>query len=338
MGAYSLMRQLLFKFEAESAHRLTLSIAAAIDSLGLLKKIYPRHDHPVEVMGLRFPNPVGIAAGFDKNGEYINLLNSIGFGFVELGTVTPRSQVGNPAPRLFRLKEFEAIINRMGFNNKGVDVLLENVLSLKSKPIVGINIGANKDSEADKRIDDYIFCLRKVYAHADYVVINISSPNTKGLRDLQRIDELSPLLINLGREWKKLKDSLRKETPLVVKIAPDLEDEEIRSIAGILLENEVHGVIATNTTISRKEVVDHKHASEIGGLSGKPLYARSLEVVRVLRDSLGGEIPIIGCGGILSGADARSFKMSGADCVQIYTGLVYKGPKLISECVDAWKV
>lgn len=304
----------------------------------MLKRLYQRHDKPLEVMGLRLPNPVGLAAGFDKNGEYVGLLGSLGFGFIELGTVTPRSQAGNARPRLFRLKEFEAVINRMGFNNKGVDFLLENLSSMSSRPIVGINIGANRDSVSEQRLNDYLFCLQQVYEEADYVVVNISSPNTKGLRDLQRADELGPLLRGLCGEWRKLRDLKRKETPIVVKIAPDLGVDEIRSIAELLLENSVHGVIATNTTISREGVVSHEFSSEAGGLSGRPVHQRSLEVVRVLTECLEGAIPIIGCGGILSGEDARAFQVAGASCVQLYTGMIYRGPGLIAECVDAWGV
>lgn len=337
MDIYSIIRPLIFTMDAELAHRVTLTAANIVNSLGLLKIMFPRHNHPVQIMGLEFPNPVGLAAGFDKNGEYISLLSSLGFGFIELGTVTPRSQIGNPTPRLFRLEEYQAVINRMGFNNKGVDFLLENLVSKgKHRPIIGINIGTNKDTEFSKRVEDYLYCLKRVYSQADYVVINISSPNTPGLRDLQQIEELNPLLVRISKEWGKLRDNLRKETPLVVKIAPDLADEEIRSLAGILLENEIHGVIATNTTISRQSVKEHRYSSENGGLSGKPLQSRSLEVVKLLYECLDGAIPIIGCGGILSGDDAALYKAAGASCVQLYTGLVYRGPRLISECVDSW--
>ena len=323
--------------DAESAHRFMLAGAAFGNRLGLLSFLYPRQSHPVQVMGLDFPNPVGLAAGFDKNGDYINLLAALGFGFIELGTVTPKSQLGNPAPRLFRLEDCQAIINRMGFNNRGVEVLVQNLKSVKHRPIIGINIGANKDSVGIKRTEDYVHCLNYVFGEADYIAVNISSPNTPGLRDLQQINELSPLLVTLRKEWLKLRDLRKKEPPLVIKIAPDLDDNDIQSLADLLLENGIHGVVATNTTIARPGVEGHRFSLESGGLSGKPLKARSLEVVRILKKCLGSAIPIIGCGGIFSADDASSYQDAGANCVQIYTGMIYRGPGLISECVRVWK-
>lgn len=336
IDAYSLIRPLAFALDAESAHKTVLKLSSISSTLGILKCMFPKCVLPVEIMGLTFDNPVGLAAGFDKDGNYIQLLSELGFGFIEIGTVTPKAQIGNPKPRLFRLKEFEAVINRMGFNNSGVDALFENVEKRKINTPLGINIGANKDTPSEKRVDDYLICLEKVYPVADYITVNISSPNTPGLRNLQQSEELNPLLKSIRAGWIKLKDMHKKEIPLLVKIAPDLNDDDIRSAAHLFLEHKVSGVIATNTTISREKVSSHPFAKEQGGLSGKPLKERSLQVVRILKDSLRGEIPLIGCGGIVCGEDASDFKHAGANCIQLYSGLVYKGPKLIRECVDSW--
>ncbi len=286
-------------------------------------------------MGIRFPNPVGLAAGLDKNGEYIDALSRLGFGFIEVGTVTPRPQPGNPRPRLFRLAAAGALINRLGFNNDGVDRLVENVQRARYRGVLGINIGKNADTPLERAADDYIACLRKVYPLATYVTVNISSPNTRDLRQLQGGAELDALLAALKAEQRRLADAHGKHVPLAVKIAPDLDAEQIETIAGLLRRHQVEAAIATNTTTSRDGVAGLAHAGEAGGLSGAPVAQFSTRVIQELSRALRGEIPVIGVGGIMSGADARTKIGAGASLVQIYTGLVYRGPHLARECIEA---
>jgi dihydroorotate dehydrogenase len=288
-------------------------------------------------MGLQFSNPVGLAAGLDKNGAYIDALASLGFGFIEIGTVTPRPQPGNPEPRLFRLPQAQGIINRMGFNNDGVDALIHNVQQAKFKGILGINIGKNFDTPVEHAADDYLICLRKVYWYASYITVNISSPNTKNLRQLQEKSALNDLLSTLKQEQKILADKHSKYTPIVLKIAPDLEAEQIAEIAELLLKHQVDGVIATNTTLSRAGVEGLPHAAEAGGLSGAPVREKSTSVIQQLSKLLGDAIPIIGVGGILSGQDALEKMHAGASLVQLYSGLIYRGPALVREAASVLK-
>jgi dihydroorotate dehydrogenase len=284
-------------------------------------------------MGLAFPNPVGLAAGLDKNAAYIDALAAFGFGFIEVGTVTPRPQPGNPRPRLFRIVEREAIINRMGFNNVGVDRLVENVRRARYRGILGINIGKNFDTPIERAADDYLACLEKVHPYASYVTVNVSSPNTKNLRQLQQADELGDLLAQLARRRDQLDKAAQRRVPLAVKIAPDLDDEQIAAIARLVERHGIDAVIATNTTVSRKGVEGLPHAEEAGGLSGAPVRAASTAVVRKVANALGGRVPVIGVGGILSATDAQEKLAAGAALVQVYTGLVYRGPGLVREIV-----
>jgi len=333
---YALLRPALFQLDTETAHHLTLSSLNAAYSLGLSGLIAPRiPDDPRTVMGLTFPNPVGLAAGLDKNGDCINGLAALGFGFIEIGTITPLPQAGNPSPRLFRLPPAQAIINRMGFNNDGVDKLVSNVQRAKFKGILGINIGKNAVTPIENAADDYLICLRKVYAHASYVTVNISSPNTKNLRQLQDENELNKLLSLLKSEQQKLADLHGKYVPIALKIAPDMETEQITQIARLLTQHGIDGVIATNTTISREGVEHLKHGAETGGLSGAPVRDKSTAVIRQLAHALDGALPIIGVGGILNGADAAEKIAAGATLVQIYSGLIYRGPALIGESCAA---
>jgi len=327
---------LLFLLDAEAAHGLTLPsfrLAHRLGLSGLPGKTLP--GTPVKAMGLEFPNPVGLAAGFDKNAEYIDLFAAFGFGFLEVGTVTPRPQPGNPRPRLFRIVEAHAIINRMGFNNCGVERFVRNVHAARFDGILGINIGKNFDTPIERAADDYLICMRAVYPVAGYIAVNISSPNTKDLRQLQRGGELEGLLAAIDREGRSLARKHKRRVPVAVKIAPDLDDAAIDAIAERLAAHDVDAVIATNTTVSRAGVKGLRHADEAGGLSGAPLRARSTAVMRKLAAALDGAIPIIGVGGILSGADARAKVDAGASLVQLYTGLVYRGPALVSEAVQA---
>ena len=334
MNAYSIFRPLLFRLDPENAHRVTLKLIKLIHLSGLSRLVTgPGDTKPVTVMGLEFKNPVGLAAGLDKNGDYIDALAALGFGFIEIGTVTPRSQPGNPKPRLFRLPEHRAIINRMGFNNAGIDHLLEQVKKSKYEGILGINIGKNFDTPIANAAEDYLIGLRKAYPLADYITINISSPNTTNLRKLQQGNEIRNLISALKEEQKNLHQSHHKYVPLVVKIAPDLTNDEIIHIAKLLLEFEIDGVIATNTTIDRKMVEGHPLAGETGGLSGAPLKERSTAVVKALSTELKGKIPIIAAGGISDGAGAKDKLNAGASLVQIYTGLIYQGPNLIGDII-----
>jgi dihydroorotate dehydrogenase len=333
---YPLARAHLFRMDAEDAHHLTLRMLGAAGRAGLagmLAKHVP--DSPRNVMGITFRNPVGLAAGLDKDGASIDGLAGLGFGFIEVGTVTPRAQPGNPRPRIFRLPEAEALINRMGFNNGGVDQFVENVQAARYNGVLGLNIGKNADTPIERAADDYLYCLERVYPFASYVTINISSPNTKNLRQLQGADELDSLLGALKEKQQRLSDLHGKLVPLALKIAPDLDDEQIKAIAATLLRHRIDGVIATNTTLSRTAVTGLKHGDEAGGLSGRPVFDASNEVIRKLRAEVGIEVPIIGVGGIFSGADARAKLAAGASLVQLYTGLIYRGPALVTECVEA---
>ncbi len=332
---YCLARSLLFSLDPETAHDLTLHALARAGRLARLATPAPVPCTPRRVMGLSFPNPVGLAAGFDKNGSAIDGLAALGFGFVEVGTVTPRPQPGNPRPRLFRLPEAQGIINRMGFNNHGVDALIENVKRAEYKGVLGINIGKNFDTPIENAADDYLTCLRKVYPHASYVTVNISSPNTKNLRALQGADELDALLGALKAEQQQLADAHGKYVPLALKIAPDLDAEQIVAIADLLVRHKIDGVIATNTTLSREGVAHLPHGNEAGGLSGAPVREMSTAVIRALHENLRGALPIIGVGGIVSGADAREKVEAGASLVQLYSGLIYRGPALVAECLRA---
>ena len=341
---YSLLRPLLFRLDPETAHHLTLGGLKTAHALGLSGLVARRPaDDPRTVMGLTFPNPVGLAAGLDKNGDCIAGLAALGFGFIEIGTVTPLPQPGNPRPRLFRLPQAQGIINRMGFNNDGVDRLIENVKRADYRGILGINIGKNAATPIEKAADDYLICLRKVYAHASYVTVNISSPNTKNLRQLQGGDELDALLAQLKTEQLKLADTHGKYVPIALKIAPDLDAGQIKQIAALLTKHRIDGVIATNTTLSREGVEHLPHGAETGGLSGAPVRDKSTAVIRALAAELqacaeqgrGSALPIIGAGGILSGADAAEKINAGAALVQVYSGLIYRGPALVGECCAA---
>ena len=339
---YSLLRPLLFRLDPETAHHLTLGGLKAAHSFGLGSLIAKRPpDDPRIVMGLTFPNPVGLAAGLDKNGDCIDGLAALGFGFIEIGTVTPLPQPGNPRPRLFRLPQAGAIINRMGFNNDGVDALVANVQRADYRGIpghtgiLGINIGKNAATPIEKAADDYLICLRKVYAHASYVTVNISSPNTRNLRQLQDEGALDNLLSQLKTEQHRLADAHGKYVPIAVKIAPDMESEQIAQIARLLTQHRMDGVIATNTTLSREGVENLPHGTETGGLSGAPLREKSTAVIRQLAAELQGALPIIGVGGILSGADAAEKIEAGAALVQLYSGLIYRGPALVGEACAA---
>lgn len=329
---YRIVRPLLFLLDAERAHHLTLQWLQAVHQLGLCSlSPAPSACRLRRVMGLDFPNPVGLAAGLDKNGAYIDALAALGFGFIEVGTVTPRPQPGNPRPRLFRLLAARGIINRFGFNNEGVDALVENVKRARYRGILGINIGKNSDTPNDRAEEDYLTCLRKVYPHASYVTVNISSPNTKNLRQLQERGALASLLAALKQEQTALAVHHGKHVPLVLKIAPDLDAGQIAEIADLLRRNRFDGVIATNTTLAREGVEGLPHAAQPGGLSGAPLRERATTVVRQLSRELAGEIPIIGAGGILCGEDAAEKIGAGASLVQVYSGLIYRGPVLVRE-------
>ena len=334
-GVYTRIRPLVFTLPPEAAHRLTLACLDIVYDSGLLKPRPALSSTPIRVMGLDFPNAVGLAAGLDKDGAHINALAALGFGFIEIGTVTPRPQPGNPSPRLFRLPDAEAIINRMGFNNRGVDELVMNVQQSGFKGVLGINIGKNKDTPIEHAVADYLECLEKVYAHAGYVTVNISSPNTQNLRELQKDDALDALLSAIKVRQAALADKHGKYIPIALKIAPDLDEAQIAAIAALLMVHRMDAVIATNTTLARDAVKGLPHADETGGLSGAPVREASTRVIRALAHHLKLEIPIIGVGGISSAAEAREKIAAGAQLIQLYTGLVYQGPALISTCVQA---
>lgn len=337
MNIYSIARPLLFQLDAEFTHDITLKILKFAEKSSILD-CYPKAPvcAPRQVMGLTFASPVGLAAGLDKNGAVIDGMAKLGFGFIEIGTVTPRPQPGNAKPRLFRVKAAQGIINRFGFNNLGVDNLVENVKAAKykgglSNQILGINIGKNFDTPNERAVDDYLICMQKVYAHASYITVNISSPNTKNLRDLQAAEALSRLLASLKLEQKKLADKYGKYVPMTLKIAPDLTQDQVIEIADLLMQHQIDGVIATNTTLSRDAIKGMRHSEEAGGLSGVPVRNQSTVVIQQLSQQLKGALPIIGVGGIFSGADAVEKIAAGADLVQVYSGLIYKGPKLVHD-------
>ncbi|MDQ1922600.1 quinone-dependent dihydroorotate dehydrogenase [Massilia pseudoviolaceinigra] len=336
---YALGRPLLFALKPETAHNVTLPAlrsAAAIGLTGLMKKPAP---DPRTVMGITFPNPVGLAAGLDKDGAYIDGLSALGFGFIEVGTVTPKPQPGNPKPRMFRIPAKRAVINRMGFNNGGVDAFVANVQASKfyqdKRGVLGLNIGKNASTPIENAVDDYLHCLEKVYPYASYVTVNISSPNTANLRQLQGASELDALLMRLKDAQLRLADQHKRYVPLALKIAPDVDGDQIKDIAAALLRHKIDGVIATNTTLSHRLVDRMRHGQETGGVSGEPVYDLSNIVIRALRQELGDALPIIGVGGIMRGADAKEKINLGASLVQLYTGLIYQGPGLIRECAQA---
>jgi len=333
---YPLFRPLLFAADPELAHDVAFAGLDAATKLGVARLAAPRLPaSPVDVMGIRFPNRIGLAAGLDKNAEHLPGLATFGFGFLEAGTVTPRAQPGNPRPRMFRIVEAQALVNRLGFNNGGAERFVANVDRSGYRGVLGINIGKNFDTPNAQAADDYVACLRAVHARAGYVTINVSSPNTRGLRDLQAEDAMEALLARVTAERDDLAQRHGRRVPLAMKIAPDLEDDAIRAIARLLVRHRIDGVIATNTTVARDGVGGLPNASEPGGLSGAPLRQRSTSVVRTLAAALDGALPIIGVGGILSGAQAREKIDAGASLVQIYTGLIYRGPDLVAECVRA---
>lgn len=334
MDWYRLSRALLFQLQGETAHELSLDMLGASERVGLLKLLNSEPIyHPVTVAGIEFPNPVGLAAGLDKNGDYIDALSRLGFGFLEVGTVTPRPQSGNPKPRIFRIPERQAIINRMGFNNKGVDYLVEQVKKAKYSGVLGINIGKNFDTAVEDSTSDYLICLEKVYQYASYITINISSPNTPGLRTLQYGDSLKNLLEPIKQRQLELSKEFGYK-PLFVKIAPDMNEEEIETVAQCLIDWEMDGVIATNTTLSRDGVQGFKNGKEAGGLSGAPVKELANKTLEILAKELKGQLPIIGVGGIVDGDDAAEKIKLGAQLVQIYSGFIYKGPELIKDAIE----
>jgi dihydroorotate dehydrogenase len=332
---YRMLRNLMFCLDAEKSHHLGLTGLSLMEMSGVSSLLYRKiAAKPVRVMGLEFPNAVGLAAGLDKNGDYIEAMSALGFGFVEVGTVTPRPQPGNPKPRLFRIPEAEGIINRMGFNNLGVDHLLEQVKAADTKSLIGINIGKNFDTPVEKAVEDYLIGLRKVYAHADYITINISSPNTPGLRKLQFGEPLDELLSALKQAQTELAQAHGRYVPMAVKVAPDLSAEEVSQLAEAFTKHHIDAVIATNTTMSRDEVAGLKNADEAGGLSGAPVFEKSTEVVRQFRAALPQDLPIIAAGGIMSAEDAMAKLDAGAALVQIYSGFIYHGPSLVREVIE----
>ncbi len=330
---YQLIRPFLFSLHPETAHHLGI---AAMAHLGrVLPPPSAPECNPVTLMGLNFPNRIGLAAGLDKNAEAIDGFARLGFGHIEVGTVTPRAQPGNPKPRMFRLPEAQAIINRMGFNNEGVEALILAVQRARYRGVLGVNIGKNFDTPIERAKDDYLYCFEKVYAHASYVTVNISSPNTANLRQLQGAGELDVLLGSLKEAQARLADQHGRHVPLVLKIAPDLEPVQIEAIAKALVQHAVEGVIATNTTLSREKVKGLPHADEAGGLSGSPVFERSTQVLADLVRHLDGALPVIAAGGVMSAAQAREKLQAGAQLVQIYTGLIYRGPGLIRQSIAA---
>ncbi|MDF7675495.1 quinone-dependent dihydroorotate dehydrogenase [Neisseriaceae bacterium ESL0693] len=334
---YAALKPLLFRLNAEQAHHLTLRLLQLAYRSGLLKRQQPANHKAGQttLMGLTLPNAVGLAAGLDKNGAYIDALAALGFGFIEVGTVTPRPQPGNPRPRLFRSAAHQAIVNRMGFNNQGIDALIDNVKKSRFNGILGINIGKNATTPIEKAADDYLICLQKAYPHASYITVNISSPNTKNLRALQSEDELTSLLTRLKNRQAQLSTQQGHYVPLAVKIAPDLTPEQISIIAEVAQQTEIDGIIATNTTIDKSSLGQHPLAAEAGGLSGLPVRSKANQVLTQLAEELNGCIPIIGVGGIMTGADAATKQQLGASAVQIYSGLVFQGPTLIRDCIQA---
>jgi len=330
---YKFIRFFLFLFNPELSHHISMKALKLACFFGLIKNnIKP---NPTNIMGLTFPNKVGLAAGLDKNAEYINPLSKLGFGFIEVGTVTPRSQPGNPKPRSYRLVQHEGIINRFGFNNVGIDQFIKNIKKSNFKGILGVNIGKNFDTPINKAVEDYLICFRKAYPYADYISINISSPNTKNLRTLQDNKNLEILLKTISHEKKLLTKKFKKRVPYVIKISPDNSNKELDSIVKLLFKYKVDGVIATNTTIDKKAVLSSKFSKQDGGLSGAPLNKKSSRTILYLNKILKGKIPIIGVGGIMKGQDGVEKIKNGASLIQIYSGLIYKGPRLIDELCEA---
>jgi dihydroorotate dehydrogenase len=331
--AYQIARSALFLLPPEKAHALTL------DAVRLRGRILPsaaRATAPaIQALGLTFRNRIGLAAGFDKNAMAVDGWFSLGFGHVEVGTVTPRPQAGNPTPRVFRLPEAEAIINRMGFPNDGAERIVARLRARRSSGVVGVNIGKNAATPLEKAIDDYMSCLRSVFTVADYVTINVSSPNTPGLRSLQASEQLTPLLSGLLEESRTLERRHSRGVPILLKISPDLGLDPVREVARVAASVPVAGIIATNTTLARDAIPNHPLATEAGGLSGRPLFAKSCETVRALRETLGPSMPIIGVGGVASPEDARQLREAGADLIQLYTAMVYRGPGLVRRLVSA---
>jgi dihydroorotate dehydrogenase len=329
---YSLARPLLFSLDPETAHEVTLRLAEAAS---FFPRPIPRA--PVRVMDLDFPNPVGLAAGLDKDAEHVDALAALGFGFLELGGVTPRAQPGNPRPRLFRLPGARAIINRYGLNSVGVEAFAENLRRARTRAIIGANIGKNKDTPNERAVEDYARCMEVLYPHVHYLALNVSSPNTKGLRDLQSREYLTALFASLRQRREALRERHGRDVKLVLKVSPDIDDSAIRDIADVMRRSRADALIATNTTVSREGIAGRPHATEEGGLSGAPLMALSTKVLRAFASHLKGEVPLIGCGGIMSGADALEKFAAGASLVQIYSGLVFRGPGLVAECVQAYE-
>jgi dihydroorotate dehydrogenase len=330
---YDLIRPLLFMLDAETAHGLTLYASDVAQRSNLSRLVNtPPADLPVRVFGIDFPNPVGLAAGLDKNGDHLDGLAAMGFGFVEIGTVTPRPQAGNDKPRMFRLPEHQAVINRLGFNNGGIDALVRNVEAAHFRGVLGINIGKNKDTPNERAADDYLLCLERAYPLASYITVNISSPNTQGLRDLQEEDTLRRFIGTLRDAQERLA-GVHGRRPMLLKIAPDLSEAELDAMAEVLLASGIDGVVCTNTTVDHSAVQTHPHGNEAGGLSGRPLFQKSTEVLRGMKRRVGDRLPIIGVGGVLEGDDAAEKIEAGASLVQVYSGLVYRGPRLINEAV-----
>ena len=332
---YDLLRPLLFKLDPEVVHGATLYGLGVAQRSGFAHWLAKAPaDLPTTAFGITFPNPVGLAAGLDKNADHLDALATLGFGFIEVGTVTPLPQPGNDKPRMFRLAGHEAIINRLGFNNGGVEALVRNVQKAMYRGVLGINIGKNKDTPNERAVDDYLIGLRRVYEHASYITVNISSPNTQGLRDLQEEATLRRFITTLREAQEQLGSQQGKRKPMLLKIAPDLSGTELDAIAEVLLDTGIDGVICTNTTIDHASVADDPQSSEMGGLSGKPLFDRATAVLAGLSRRVQGRIPLIGVGGILDGSDAAEKVEAGAALVQIYSGLIYRGPQLVNECVD----
>ena len=333
--SYALLRPFLFNMDPEHAHEMTLSLLDKAHKARVLGLVYGQSMQPTDCMGLQFSNPVGLAAGLDKNGDYIDALAELGFGFIEVGTVTPKPQAGNDRPRLFRLKQADAIINRMGFNNEGVDYLIENVQRCKYKGNIGINIGKNAATPVEKAADDYVYCLERVYPHASYITVNISSPNTANLRDLQSGEALTHLLDVIKNRHSQLATEYGFYVPLVLKVAPDLDPIQVDYISQQLLDFEIDGLIATNTTLSRVGVEDLPDGDQAGGLSGRPVSHISTQILQQFSDQLDGKVALIGVGGIDSGAKAVKKVEAGAELVQLYSGLIYKGPGLVQSCIQS---
>ena len=335
--SFALLRAALFRLPPETAHDFSLAALSRLHGRGLLRHLTPAPPpaEPRTCFGLEFPNPVGLAAGLDKNADHVDALGALGFGFIEVGTVTPRPQPGNPRPRLFRIPEHRALINRMGFNNRGVDHAVQRLQQRRFTGIVGVNIGKNRDTDLAQAVDDYLFCLHRVHSVADYVTINISSPNTPGLRDLQSGAALDGLLGPLADESRRLNANAGRHVPLLVKIAPDLDEPALDGMAAAARRHGIDGIIATNTTADHSAVAGARHADETGGLSGAPLAAHSTEILAGLAARLDGALPLIGVGGISDGPTARSKQKAGAALVQVYTGFIYHGPALIAEAARA---